>query len=276
MADLLANRVMPSPPFHNCGVDYYGPFKIQDRKLRNFKISKAYVCLFICFTTKATHLELVSDITTVAFLAVLYRFITRWGKCINMYSNNGTNLVSVHAELSKFLSTVKGQVVTALSSEGISWHFIPPRAPNFGGLWDAGVKSYKKHFVWVVGDSILTYEELETVIIEACLNSRPLYPLSSDPYDENPVLIGHSLTFVPSRSYGDYKESVLSRYKRCQQLFQTFLEKWSKEYIAELQVRHKWRKNFDTMLQPGSLVIIKEDQLPSLRWQLDLIVSKMY
>lgn len=32
-----------------------------------------------------------------------------------------------------------------LASESINWEFIPLRSSKFGGLWEAGVKSFKYH-----------------------------------------------------------------------------------------------------------------------------------
>ncbi|GFU46967.1 integrase catalytic domain-containing protein [Trichonephila clavipes] len=66
--------------------------------------------------------------------------------------------------------------------EGIELNFIPPRAPQMGGLWEAGIKSVKYHLKRALGRSRLTYEEFESVIIqvEGILNSRPLTPISND------------------------------------------------------------------------------------------------
>jgi len=60
--------------------------------------------------------------------------------------------------------------------------FNPPRAPHFGGLWEAAVKSAKFHFYRVVGASILAIDELRTLSydISAILNSRPLSPISEN------------------------------------------------------------------------------------------------
>ena len=76
MGQLPEPRLIPTRPFFNTGVDFAGPFIIKSSSLRNAKLQKAYLCLFICFVTKATHLEVVSDLTTSAFLNALKRFIS--------------------------------------------------------------------------------------------------------------------------------------------------------------------------------------------------------
>ncbi|GFV37553.1 integrase catalytic domain-containing protein [Trichonephila clavipes] len=71
------------------------------------------------------------------------------------------------------------------ASEIIIWNFSPPRASNFGGLWEVGVKCFKYHFKRVVEDAKLTFEVFTTVMnqFEAILNSHPLFSLSNDPDD---------------------------------------------------------------------------------------------
>ena len=53
-------------PFEKSGVDYAGPFQIKYGHVRKPTIVKTYICLFVCLTVKAVHLELVSDLTTEA------------------------------------------------------------------------------------------------------------------------------------------------------------------------------------------------------------------
>lgn len=70
----------------------------------------------------------------------------------------------------------------------------------------------------VLGEAYLTYEELATILIrtEACLNSRPLTTLSSDPTDllcltPGHFLIGDSLTAVPEH---DVTKTPINRLTR--------------------------------------------------------------
>ena len=132
MGNLPQSRVTPAPPFETCGVDFAGPFLISSRKGRGAKTSKCYLCLFICFATKALHLEVVSDLSTNAFILSLRRFISRRGKPKMIYCDNGTNFVGANNELNRMLRACRWSVDEFASSEGIEFKFNPAYSPNFG------------------------------------------------------------------------------------------------------------------------------------------------
>lgn len=103
------------------------------------------------------------------------------------------------------------------------WHFNPPNAPHFGGLWEAAVKSFKIQLKRVIGQTTLTLEELHTLLveIEGILNSRPLAILSGDELNiltPAHFLIGHPLTLVPQGDVTDVKQNKLSRWQLILQL----------------------------------------------------------
>lgn len=158
MGDLPPERLHPGYPFIHCGVDYAGPVLILNRKGKGAKTVKAYICLFVCFTTRAVHLELVSDLTTDAYCLALKRFISRRSKPSIIYSDNGKCFVGLMNEFTKFLSNCSGDIVDYATSQNITFKFIPPYAPHFGGLWEAGVKSCKYHLRRVLGNAHLTFE----------------------------------------------------------------------------------------------------------------------
>ena len=121
-------RVNIHLPFVNTGCDYAGPFVMKDRKTRNPKMLKAWICLFICLSTKAIHLEIVTDLTSDAFLACFRRFSSRRGTPSNLYSDNATTFIGANTELKRFFQFETPKISTFLQRDGVQWHFIPPRA----------------------------------------------------------------------------------------------------------------------------------------------------
>ena len=283
MGSLPADRVLQARPFQNTGVDYCGPFWIH-YKVRGKKATKAYLAVFCCFATKAVHLELVSDLTTDGFIGALRRFISRRGRCKNLYCDNATNFVGARNQLEELKETIHSkkaqELITRYSSDqGINFKFIPPRAPHFGGLWEAAVKSAKHLLIKIISNASLTYEELETVIIEAeaILNSRPLTPLSADPNDFAPLtpghfLVGEQLTAPPDPSLPHQKIGLLTRWRLVSNLKQQFWEKWSKEYLNELQQRNKWKREACNLAE-DSMVIIKDENLPIMKWPIGRVLK---
>ncbi|CAG9130976.1 unnamed protein product [Plutella xylostella] len=178
----------------------------------------------------------------------------------------------------KELSDIKDSVSEALAKadEGIEFRFSPAYAPHFGGLWEAGVKSAKFHISRILGKTHLTYEELSSLFtqVEAILNSRPLCPLSPSPDDYSPLtpahfLIGRPFTSLPAPCLLEHNTNRLDRYERLEQYKQHFWQRWTKEYICELQQRTKWRVKCKD-LQLNDLVLLKDDS-PPLNWRLGRI-----
>jgi hypothetical protein len=177
MGDLPKDRVQPARPFLNSGVDFGGPVYLKEGRGRGKRTVKGYIALFVCFATKALHLELVGDLSSQSFLGALKRFISRRGHVANLYSDNRTNFVGARNELSELGEMLKSQkferdVIDRLADRTVRWHFIPPHSPHHGGIWEAGIRSVKLHLKRVIGLTSLTYEEMHTVLtqIEACLN----------------------------------------------------------------------------------------------------------
>jgi len=170
----------------------------------------------ICIVTKVIHIEVVTNLTTEAFLAALRRFVIRRGRLRVIYSDNGTNFQGASNKLQEVYDmlqcpTQMARVQDFLTTECCDWKSIPPHAPHFGGLWEAAVKSVKYHLRRTLGAQIATYEELNTLLteIEACLNSRTLCALPNDPHlsylSPGHFLIGEPLTQLPTIDYSNIK-----------------------------------------------------------------------
>jgi len=105
ISPLPTDRVQIARPFNISGVDYCGPFFVH-YKIRGKKPHKVYLAIFCCFTTKAVHLEVVSDLTTQAFLAELKRFNGRRGVARSIYCDNAMNFVGAKNELRELKTTI--------------------------------------------------------------------------------------------------------------------------------------------------------------------------
>lgn len=279
MGSLPSVRCTPAKAFLNSGVDYAGPIKIRTSKGRGNRSYKGYICIFVCMVTRAVHLEVVSDMTSQAFLAAFRRFVSRRGHCAQLWSDNGTTFVGAAREL-KELRAIQNNVASILENQGTEFHFIPPHSPNWGGLWEAAVKSTKFHLRRVIGEATLTFEEISTLLtqVEACLNSRPMTVDNSDPGEPLPLtpghfLIGGPLLGIPEVNYLESSINSLSRWQLIQRMLQGFWRRWSQEYLSKLMNRYKWSHHTPEP-NVGDVVLIKEDDLPPTRWLMGRIVEK--
>ncbi|XP_075990280.1 uncharacterized protein LOC142985925 [Anticarsia gemmatalis] len=186
MGDLPAARTNPAPPFYHTGVDYTGFVEVKANKGRGVRTTKGYVAVFVCMVTKAVHLELVSDLTSAAFLAALNRMVARRGTPRHMYSDQGTNFIGANRILQEEYEEIQqvfgDKLLSEVAEMRIEWHFNAPFWPSAGGLWERAVRSLKLHLKRVVGEQHLTFEEYSTILtrLEACFNSRPLCSLTEN------------------------------------------------------------------------------------------------
>lgn len=284
MGDLPDSRVRQVvKAFTHTGCDYAGPISYTPIRRRGAKALKAYICVFTCLTTRAVHIECTTDLSTVSFLSALKRFLSRRGPVKVLYSDHGTNFVGANSylkELYKFLnSEFRPRFEEELTENRIEWKFIPPASPHFGGCWESMVKIIKTHLFKVIGQQLLSYEELITVLaqIECILNSRPLTVLSSDPTEPTALTPSHFLHTAPLCSFPAAEVdsvSILQRYSLLDKLVQSFWKRWRLEYLHALQTREKW----NTPAAPialGTVVVIIVDAAPPLAWPLG-VVEKLH
>lgn len=169
---------------------------------------------------------------------------------------------------------------TALE-QGIQWEFIPPFSPHQGGLHESAIKQCKYHLKRVIGTDIYTYDQMNTLLVqvEACLNSRPLMPLSNDPQESlvlTPAhfLVGESLKANPEPNLLQIPENRLDRYQLIQQKLQSFWKKWQHEYLLGLQIRSKWVTSSPNVKE-DMLVLVEDKNAPPMKWKIGRI-EKVY
>lgn len=283
MATLPPERSTFSLPFTYTGIDFAGPFQIKAGHLRNSPYMKGYAVIFVCFSTRAIHLESCSSLSSNAFLAAFDRFIGRRGLPKLLMSDNGTNFVGASktllAEYATFLKESSKDISNRYAVHGFEWKFIPPSAPQMRGLWEAGVKSFKLHFKKVAGNHKFNFEEFSTLLarIEGVLNSRPLSPVNEDPTDLNVLTPGHFLRGAPIIAYpemptDDLKISLLNRWEKLKALHHQLAHRWKVDYLQELHKRYKWRYP-KRELCVGDFVIVKDEVLPPNEWRMGRVES---
>jgi len=181
MGSLPADRVRSSSSFHTTGIDFCGPIFFTKLRLETSNRTNA----IFRFTSASQLRPLIWKL-----------FITYQPK----------NELAELKELFKSEPSMSNITATCLS-EGIDSKFIPPRSPHFGGLWEAAVNAAKFNFYRVVGPTILTFDELRTLVYEisAILNSRPLCPISEDPNNLEVLTPAH---FLKGSSFNSFPERL--------------------------------------------------------------------
>ena len=98
-----------------------------------------------------------------------------------MWSDNGQNFVGANREfLLKGLDQTA--VTTNLSIRNIRWHFIPPRSPWMGGVWESLVKVTKNTIKSATKNRPIPEDQLITTLaqIDGTISNRPLTSISDD------------------------------------------------------------------------------------------------
>lgn len=284
MGDLPKERTTPCKPFTYTGVDYAGPIEMKEYLKTRTNKRKCWIAIFVCMVTRAIHLDIVTDLTSAAYIQCFRRFVGRRGTCKKLFSDNATTYVGAEKEFKAADEKWNtAETHKQLNSFGTSWEFMTPSALHQGGIYEAAVKSAKYHLRRVIGNKSCTYEQFLTVLIEieAILNSRPIYALSDDLNDTQALTPGHFLIGDPFKVPISIeppeitKPSVVMLWNELQEMKNHFWKRWLSEYIPTLQKRGKWRKEINHF-KVGQLVIIKDDNLPPAQWLLGRIIELIY
>lgn len=282
MAELPLFRTEQSKPFTFVGCDYAGFFEIKTSMRRNSPLTKGYIALFICLTTKALHLELVCSLSTAEFVMAFENFTARRGIPALLYTDNGTNFIGAEKEIKRLNRQMfeQNNALTRLFSEKhIEFRTIPARASHMGGIWERAVGSVKYHLRRVLKDTKLNARHFDHVLkqIEACLNSRPLWNVSPEIDDTEVLTPSHFFNFqaintLPRPDVMHIPLNRLDQYQYLYRLYNSFWRVWNKEYLHQLQARVKWHKQEPNTII-GQIVLISEDNLPPSKWALGRITN---
>ncbi|XP_042895210.1 uncharacterized protein [Parasteatoda tepidariorum] len=276
-APLPRDRITPCLPFATIGIDFAGSLYVRNLK----PLNTAYIALFTCSTTRAVHIELVSDLTTDKFLMALKRFVGRRGIPHTIYTDNATTFHAANKELSILWDNLTSSKVQQYYAQtGIKWKFIVARAAWWGGWWERLIGLTKRCLRKSLGRTLLDEEGLSTALfgVEVKLNSRPLvYEQGNDDPEEtltpSHFLTGKRHTNIPPQP-ATSSRNLTKLYKQQQDLFDAFWKEWSKDYLLQLRSFHQVRniqKSFHARV--GDIVLLHEDVRPRHTWKRGLVTG---
>ena len=118
----------PLPQIHTCasipftitGIDFTGALYVRN----NHTEEKVYICLFTCATSRAIHLEAITDLTVDTFLLAFRRFASRRSLPQIVVSDNATTYQAAADELQRLLRSK--HLTEALGRQGVWWQRAPP------------------------------------------------------------------------------------------------------------------------------------------------------
>lgn len=277
-ADLPEFRVRQTAPFTNTGVDFAGPLSI---KGTGNSIEKAYIALFTCCVTRAIHLDLVGDLSAPAFLRCLRRFVSRRGTPAKMVSDNAKTFKAADKALKELYN--HPEIQADLENRRIVWRFNLERAPWWGGFFERMVGCTKQVLRKTLGNALMTYDELLTVLVEVegTLNNRPLTYSYDEPEAEvltpSHLILGRRLTMLPDNviEEDDWKEDdSKKRFKYLSVKLAHFWLRWQREYLADLREFHKVKRlDKRPILKKGDVVIVDGEGKKRGTWKTAVVES---
>ncbi|EFO84395.1 hypothetical protein CRE_19915 [Caenorhabditis remanei] len=285
---LPPSRTTMESPFKHIGLDYIGPlpFKLGQR------LGKVWVLLLTCLVTRAVHLEIVSDNTTVGFINGLKRFIARRGAPSSILSDNAPQFKLGYRMINKDLKTYVNQdpsLTTFLARHEIKIKLITPMSPWQGGIYERLVGIVKNILLKVLGKGHHTFLELETLLIETegIVNSRPITSNKKD-IEDSPAIrpidfiapnVCLALPEKTDTTTGEDKagqtevkwRTLLDGLTRVKQ---RLWEEFTKRYFHTLR-EFTPRKGAHSRIKPrvGQLVLVEFPIIPRHTWPLGVITE---
>ena len=267
-------RLNNSRPFAVAGVDLFGPLFVKNVYSGDLKVMhKAWVGLYTCAASRSVVLDLMRDPSARSFIESFRRFVARRGCPDNVISDNGSNFTAT--ETQEFISKLN-----------VSWHFNIPMAPWYGGFFERLVRIIKTHLKKQLGNSRLTYDEIQTMLleIEMIVNNRPITYCYADELEQcltpNHLLYARRLE-SESLTTNNISYHAITDYSkftdRLSQILNHFWNRWKTEYLSELtQLRSKSKANNKPLIQINDIVLIHEDLIPRLRWRVGKVEELIY
>ncbi|PIC31111.1 hypothetical protein B9Z55_022128 [Caenorhabditis nigoni] len=278
-------------PYKYVGLDYLGPLKYQLTEDPS-KTGKVWVLLITCIVTRAIHLEIVTNNQTSGFINALRRFIGRRGAPVSILSDNATQFKLGYSIINADLKTLINKSATLtcfMAQHEIKIKHITPLSPWQGGIYERLVALVKNMINKVLGQTILPFLELETLLVEVegILNSRPITPNKKDASDcpaLRPIdfLYPNAMLALPEKTdsvfdvirQGDSERLARQLLEETGRIKEQLWDQFSTSYFQALKDFIP-KKSAHSRLQPkpGHVVLIQTKTLPRYKWPLGVIVD---
>ena len=278
----LKKELKEQRPFAETGIDYAGPFSVKVGRGKTRK--QMFVLVLTCQTTRCVHFEVCEDQKTSSVLNALTRFADIRGAPTLIRSDNQTSFTAARKELLQLITEENAEAVQhelqKRFNRPLTWEFIPPRAPHFGGSWEIVVKAMKRALKVITDGTDVNEDQFRTAVSQAAslLNSRPL---SRELLDEkeiiltpNSFLIGQFDTSLAEHTANPGLSKLGIKYKEVIKIGQLVWKQFQRELLPEMAPRSKWFKIFPN-LEPGNVVLVIEEDTPRGHWK-TAIVEKVH
>ena len=279
MADLPPERLQPTPPFTNIGMDCFGPIVVKERRSE----VKRWGLLFTCLYSRAVHVEVLNDMTSDAMLNTLRSFICLRGPVKTIYCDNGTNFVGANNEMTKELQALAPEAAfnQFLKEQRIIFKLNAPHASHAGGVWERQIKSIRAVLEGMMRgkyNNRLDTAGLRTALYEAMatVNTRPLGVNGLNDPDAPILTPNHLLTSKRANvdpPPGDFETTEVygrKMWRKVQQFAEEFWKLWKADYLQGISRRQKWELTKPN-LEKGDIVLLIEDNVPRNQWPYGIV-----
>jgi hypothetical protein len=275
---LPIERLSPTRPWTYVGVDFTGPIYLRTDSRNAKDTKKAWICLFVCMSTRAVHLELVLSLTSAVFLDAYRRMVGRRGYPLVMYSDNAKTFHAASRELVEMFAALDVDKIRNDLATEVEWRFIPEHAPHWGGFYERMNRTIKWHLRRILGQKSLADDEMRTVLceVEGMVNSRPLTQVTGGHGDgqivtPSDLMFGYNLRSMPDPSALRTDDvSLVKRWKHRLALTQHFWRAWSRDYMQELTQFHNWI-GAQNNAKVGDHVLVADKDLKRNMWKMGCI-----
>ena len=199
---------------------------------------------------------------------------------LDQQSDNETQLVAASKILKDIMKEWDMEEILSFGSyEGMRWHFnTAADAPWYNGACESLVRLVKGGLTRAIGESILTFGELQTVMYEIAnlINERPIGIKPGSCVDlgcylcPNELFLGKASVKTPSGIFGSKEDPNKTQFVT--QLVDGFWRKWQRYYFPTLLTQSKWyclKRN----VKVGDIVLVQDPNAVQGVWKLAQVME---